>query len=95
MKPVTRRSVMAGSAAVVAAVPAAGLCIGLTNDAALRVEHHTRELERAMRELYGREVEMLRFEPTDGMAASVVVVANVGGTARPRANSKWLYVGQE
>jgi hypothetical protein len=88
----TRRSVMAGSAAVVAAIPTLAIC---ASDAAARVEHHTRELEQAMRDLYGREVQMLRFEPTEGMTACVMVAANGGATARPRANSKWLYVGQE
>ena len=92
MNPVTRRSVMADSAAVVAAIPALALC---ASDAAARVEHHTRELEQAMRDLYGREVEMLRFEPGGGMVACVMVVANGGATAHPRANSKWLYVGRE
>ncbi len=91
MKPFTCRSVTAGSAAAVAAIPALALC----GDAAARVEHRTRELEKAMGDLYGREVEMLRFEPGDGMVACVMVAANGGATVRPRANSKWLYVGQE
>ena len=78
MKPVTRRSVMAGSVAAVAAVPA--LALG-ASDAAERVEHHTRELEQAMRELYGREVEVLGFEPGKGMKACVMVAANGGATS--------------
>ena len=62
-------------------------------DAAARVEYHTRELEKAMRDLYGREVEVLRFEPIDGMVACVLVAANGRGNARPAAYSRWLYVG--
>ncbi len=75
-------SVIAGSAAVV-------------SDASARVEYHATELEKAMRDLYGREVEVLRFEPDKGMVACVMVAANGGATARPAANSKWLYIGQE
>jgi len=88
MKPLSRRSVTTGLAAAVTALPA-----GFKSDAAARVEHHTRELKKAMRDLYGLEVEVLRFEPKDGMVACVVVAANGGATARPAANSKWLYVG--
>ena len=95
MKPVTRRSVTTGLAAAVTLIPAVGFCASLKSDASARVEHHTRELEKAMRDLYGREVQMLRFEPTDGMVACVMVAANGGETARPAANSKWLYVGQD
>ena len=95
MKPLSRRSVTTGLAAAVAAVPAVSISAGLKSDAAARVEHHTRELEKAMRDPYGREVEVLRFEPQDGMVACVMVAANGGATARPAANSKWLYVGQE
>jgi hypothetical protein len=85
---------------VVAAVPAAagqsavGLCSDLKgSDAAARVEHHAHELGKAMRDLYGLGVEVLRLDPTDGLAACVLVAANGGGTTRPAANSRWLYVG--
>ena len=95
MKPLSRRSVTAGLAAAVTLIPAVGLCASLKTDASARVEHHSRELEKAMRDLYGLEVEVLRFEPTDGMVACVMVAANGRGTARPAANSRWLYVGSE
>ena len=95
MKPLSRRSVTTGLAAAVTAIPAVGLCAGLKTDAAARIEHHTGELKKAMRDLYGREVEVLRFEPTDGMVACVMVAANGRGTAQPAANSRWLYVGSE
>jgi len=81
--------------AVVASVPAAAVLGFVPADAAARVEHHTRELEKAMLDLYGLEVEVLRFEPTDGMVACVMVAANGGATARPAANSKWLYAGRD
>ena len=73
MKALSRRSVTTGLAA---AIPAIGLCAGLKSDARARVEHHTRELEKAMRDLYGREVKVVKFEPTDGMVACVMVAAN-------------------
>ena len=95
MKPLSRRSVTTGLAAAVMAIPAVGLCASRKSDATARVEHHTRELEKAMRDLYGLEVEVLRFEPTDGMVACVLVAANGGETARPAANSRWLCVGQD
>ena len=93
MTHVNRRTALAGLAAVPVAA-AVGLCSDLKSDAATRIEHHTRELEKAMHDLYGREVEVLRFEPTDGMVACVMVAANGGATARPAINSRWLYVGE-
>ncbi len=95
MKPLSRRSVIAGSAAVVTAIPAAGLAASLQGNARARVEHHTRELEKAMRDLYGLEVQVLRFEPDKHMPAWVLISANGGRAARRAANSKRLYVGQE
>ena len=71
--------------AVVASVPAAAVLGFVPADAAARVEHHTRELEKAMLDLYG----------PDGMVACVMVAANGGATARPAANSKWLYAGRD
>ena len=89
----TRGAAVVGAAAVTA-IPAVGLYARLKSDASVRVEHHTRELEKAMRDLYGRHVQVLRFEPDKHMPAWVLVSANGGGAAR-RAASKWLYVGQE
>ena len=98
MKPLSRRSVIAGSAAVVTALPAVGLCKGAavaaSDDTETRIKYHTRELERAMYERYGRAVEILRFEPLDGMVASILLAANGRAIARPAARSKWLYVGE-
>lgn len=91
MKPLSRRTVIGDSAAALTAIPAVGF--SFNSNAAARVEHHTRELEKAMRDLYGSEVEVLRFEPDKGMVPCVLVAANGGGTARPAANTKWLYVG--
>jgi hypothetical protein len=95
MKPLSRRSVIAGSAAVVTAIPAVGLYAHRKSDASARVEHHTRELEKAMRDLYDLEVQVLRFGPDKHMPAWVLVSANGGGAARRAANSKWLYVGEQ
>jgi hypothetical protein len=92
---INRRKALTIVAAVPAAVALAAVPVLAGEDAAARVEHHTRELEKAMRDLYGREVEVLRFEPTDGMVACVMVAANGGGNAHPRKNSRWLFAGQE
>ena len=51
MKPVTRRSVMAGSAAVVVALPA--LALVATEEPMERVKRLTEELIAAMTEAYG------------------------------------------
>ena len=53
MKPVTRRSVMAGSAAVVAAVPALAVATKVPME---RVKRLTKELVTAMTEAYGAPV---------------------------------------
>ena len=90
MKPLSRRTVTAGALAAVTVLP-----IGLASNARARIEHHSRELERAMRELYG-SAETLAFEPTRGMRPVVMVIGQTdGGSARRAPNSKWLYVGQD
>jgi hypothetical protein len=88
--------------AVVAAVPAAAaitaipvLGLRAESNAETRIKHHTAELERAMLEKYGRKVEVLRFEPSGGIAAVIMLAANGKGTARPAKNSRWLYIGQD
>ncbi len=57
MKPLSRRSVIAGSAAVVTAIPAVGLAVSVKSSARARVEYHVERLERAMREHYGTDLE--------------------------------------
>jgi len=53
-----------------------GLSIAARGDPEERIRHHTRELEKAMRDHYGVEVETLRFEATGGMKPCVFVVAH-------------------
>ena len=90
---IDRRKALTAVAVVPAAAVLAAVPVLAGEDAAARVEHHTRELRKAMRDLYGREVEVLRFEPERGMVPCVFVVANGGGTAHPAKNSRWLYAG--
>jgi hypothetical protein len=53
MNPITRRSVMAGSAAVMAAVPALALPVAASETSMERVQRLANELEAAMVEAYG------------------------------------------
>ena len=79
MNQVSRRSVATGLADAVTAIPAAGLRIGLKNNARARIEHHAREMEKAMCELYGVEVETINWIGRPGAKPMVLVVAHVGG----------------
>jgi hypothetical protein len=76
MKPLSRRSVTTGMLAGVAAIPAVGLCAALKSNAKARIEYHTRELEKAMREAYGVEVDARIWDGTDGAKPIVLVVAH-------------------
>ena len=84
MKPLSRRSVTTGMVAAVTAIPA---LVVARSDPLERVKHHTRELEEAMREAYGVEVETIAFHKTDDMKRMVFVVAHTltsGGRERNR-----------
>ena len=64
MKPVTRRSVMAGSAAAVAAVPVVAVAtLAEHRDPLARVKELTRALEDAMLAAYGGRSKVLTFGP--------------------------------
>jgi hypothetical protein len=76
MKPLSRRSFASGLALAAATVPALGLCAVRKNDHMDRIKHHTRELEKAMRDRYGVEVQVLTFDDSAGMKPSVFVVAH-------------------
>ena len=76
MKPLSRRSVTTGLAAVVTAIPVVGSSVAL-GDAREWIKHHTRELERAMRDYYGVEVETLSYEPTETMRPIIFIAAKV------------------
>jgi len=69
----TRRSVATGLAAAVAAVPAMAPA---WPDPMARIKHHTAELEKALRDAYGVEVAVLRYEKTDDCKPLVMVVAH-------------------
>ena len=83
MKPVTRRSVTTGLAAVVTAIPAVGLA---REDPLERIKKLTRELGEAMREAYGVEVETLTFDAEKGMRPLVMVVAHTTGGSNSRGH---------
>ena len=77
IKPLSRRSVTGGIAAALAAIPSVGLCNGVETDALERIKHHTRELEKAMRDCYGVDVESRSYAPTKtGMKACIFVIAH-------------------
>jgi hypothetical protein len=84
-KLLSRRSVTTGLAAAAAAIPALGLAIATRGDPVERIKHHTRELEKAMRELYGtKEVAVLRFEPSEGGNPLVMVCPTMTEEQRAR-----------
>jgi hypothetical protein len=72
----------AGLGAAVAAVP--GLAVaGRFVSAEERVAHHTRELERAMRDLYGtKEVSVLIYEPSEDANPLVLIVPKMTDAQR-------------
>jgi hypothetical protein len=76
MKPFNRRSVTAGLAAAVTTIPALGLAIAARSDPLERIKHHTRELERAMRDCYGVEVQTLTFDKQGDAKPCVFAVAH-------------------
>ena len=81
----SRRSITTGIATAAAAIPALGLAIATRSDAAERVKHHTRELEKAMRDLYGtKKVAVLRFEPSEGGNPMVAVCPTMTEEQRAR-----------
>jgi hypothetical protein len=63
MKALSRRSLIAGSAAVVTAIPALGLAKAAGVDPMERIRRATEELEDALRAAYGIEVTTLSFGP--------------------------------
>ena len=72
IKPLSRRTVTGGIAAALAAIPSVGLKGMLRAD-----KHHTRELEKAMRDCYGVDVESRSYAPTKtGMKACIFVIAH-------------------
>jgi hypothetical protein len=73
MKPLSRRSVTTGIVAAVTAIPALALPVVARSNPFERIKNHTRELEEAMREAYGVEVETLTFAKTDDMKPTVFV----------------------
>jgi hypothetical protein len=84
-KLLSRRSITTGIAAAAAAIPAVGLAIATRGDPVERVMHHTRELENAMRELYGTtKVAVLRFEPSEGGNPMVAVCPTMTEKQRAR-----------
>jgi hypothetical protein len=80
----SRRSVTTGMLAGVAAIPALVLSVPAMSPHA-RVEFHTRELEKAMREIYGtKEVVVLRSEPDEGGNPFVMVCPSMTEEQRAR-----------
>ena len=73
MKPLSRRNVLTGSVAALAAIPVTAIA---ARDPIARIKHHTAELQRAMREAYGAEVDVLSYEKTKEMKPLVMVVAH-------------------
>ena len=65
----SRRSVGTGLAAAVAAIPTIAIA---RPDPIARIKHHTAELERAMREAYGVEVDVLSYEKTKDCSHSLI-----------------------
>ena len=82
MKPLSRRTITAGALAAVTAIPAVGLSLGLASNARARIDYHTRELEKAMRDLYG-DAETLTFGPTKGMRPLIAVFGQKGRQDKP------------
>jgi hypothetical protein len=76
MKPLSRRSVTTGLVAVVTAVPSVALAIAARGDPLERIKQLTCELEEAMREAYGVEVQTLAYPKTDEGKPMVLVVAH-------------------
>jgi hypothetical protein len=76
MKTFSRRSVATGLAAAVTAIPVLGFAISPKRDALEQIKHHTRELEKAMRDCYGVEVETLTYKATAEMKPLIMVVAH-------------------
>lgn len=60
----------------VTAIPALALPVVARSGPFERIRHHTRELEEAMREAYGVEVETLTFPKTDDGKPIILVVAH-------------------
>ena len=73
MTPLTRRSVATGIAAACVAIPTVAIA---RPDPFARIKHHTAELEKAMRDAYGAEVDVLSYAKTKDMKPLVMVVAH-------------------